>query len=107
MIRWLIRLAYSAGDVVNHASSVRQVCVNDASIVRQLSDEKLHETVGTEVALKTEEKEEEKRREDGPEQAITGLLQSLNWYGAKLANGTTPAEFATNLLEASTRPAHG
>jgi hypothetical protein len=38
--------------------------------------------------------------EDGPEQAITGLLESLNWYGAKLANGTTPAEFAARLLEA-------
>ena len=38
MIRWLIQLAYNVGNVGNRASSVRQSCVNDASIVRQFTD---------------------------------------------------------------------
>ncbi len=39
-------------------------------------------------------------REEGPEQAISGLLSTLDWYGAKLAKGTTPIKFASKLLEA-------
>lgn len=42
MIRWLVKLAYTSGDVVSRASSVRQACVSDASVVRQSSSNYPH-----------------------------------------------------------------
>lgn len=80
MIRWLIKVAHNVGDVVNRASTVRQLCVNDASIVRQLSGEK---PPGTDPALQSTQKEEKKNKkrkepELAPRDVTKRILSDLN-----------------------------
>lgn len=75
MIRWLIKLAYNSVDVVNHASSVRQSCVNDASIVRQLSTENLGGTeVATGAQVQIPDLKEKKKKRKEPELASLDLV---------------------------------
>lgn len=82
MIRWLIRVAHTVGDVGKCSSHVRQVCVTEASAVRQVSDgEHAQDPQGQESGSSTPdpEKSKSKSKKKEPAQAplsVTELILS-------------------------------